>query len=285
MSKFPHCTNASFAVGTPRLHYFNRETNTQVQDYLRNAISLKEYAIKHYAAPTPIACQSSCLQLGRSLGRWLRSFHGWAAQPDNEELRTVVSRTKVMQSLKHSTNYGLFPGRVEKYPDILGEVEETLRRVSDMAAREVEDESKLQVIHGDFWTGNILLPDEVIGAHTPVRIVDWEMAQLGVLALDIGQCTAEMWQLKLYKAIDAGEWLIRGLAEGYGNLDADFAFRAIIHVGTHLIGFGSSVEGWGSREQQVQMVRTGKEILVKAWEKDREWFVGHPLECLFGQSS
>jgi hypothetical protein len=116
---------------------------------------------------------------------------------------------------------------------------------------------------------------------TPMRVIDWEMVQLGVRPLDLGQVIAELWQLKLYKDIDAGEWLIRAFADGYGAVDDSFAYRTIIHVAVHLICFGSQTPGWGDAEQQKDLVRVGKEVMVKAWGRDRGYFEGHVLGSLF----
>lgn len=114
-----------------------------------------------------------------------------------------------------------------------------------------------------------------------MRVIDWEMVQLGVRPLDLGQVIAELWQLKLYKDIDAGEWLIRAFADGYGAVDDNFAYRTIIHVAVHLICFGSQTPGWGDAEQQKDVVRVGKEAIVKAWGRDRGYFEGHVLGSLF----
>lgn len=131
---------------------------------------------------------------------------------------------------------------------------------------------------------SVLLPNKPIqdGTQTPVRIIDWEMAQLAPRPLDLGQMIAELWQLKLYKDIDAGEWLIRAFVEGYGQLNEADAFRAIVHVAVHLICFGSRTPGWGTAEEGTRLVETGKEVLLKAWVRDRGWFEGHVLGCLFG---
>lgn len=114
-----------------------------------------------------------------------------------------------------------------------------------------------------------------------MRVIDWEMVQLGVRPLDLGQVIAELWQLKLYKDIDAGEWLIRAFAAGYGAVDDNFAYRVIIHVAVHLICFGSQTPGWGDAEQQKDIVRVGKEVMVKAWGRDRGYFEEHVLGSLF----
>lgn len=129
---------------------------------------------------------------------------------------------------------------------------------------------------------SILLPAGPFaeGQQVPVRIVDWEMAQLGVRPEDVGQLVAELWLLKLYKGIDAGLWILQGFVNGYGKVDHDFAFRALVHVGAHLICIGSSTPGWGSAEEGEAIARVGRDLLLAAWRKDLPAFKGHDLECL-----
>lgn len=116
----------------------------------------------------------------------------------------------------------------------------------------------------------------------PVRVIDWEMAQVGVRAEDLGQFIAELWQLKLYKDIDAALWIIQGFVDGYGKVDTDFAFRVLIHVGAHLVCFGSTTRGWGTPEQSHNIAKIGRDVLLNAWEKDVKAFAGHDLQCLLG---
>lgn len=132
----------------------------------------------------------------------------------------------------------------------------------------------------------MVLPNEPIkdGGQTPIRIVDWEVVQLGSQPLDIGQMMSELWELKLYKDIDASLWIMSGFAAGYGQMDTASAFRAILHVGVHLIGWGSTVPGWGTPEQNEEVLRVGKDVLLKAWRQDRAAFEGHALECVFGSA-
>lgn len=107
------------------------------------------------------------------------------------------------------------------------------------------------------------------------------MCQLGVRPLDLGQMIAELYELTLYKDIKAGLWIIEGLLAGYGFVDDDFAYRTALHVGTHLVNFGTSVPDWGTPEQVEIVAKTARDIIVRAFETDRGWFEGHDLAPLF----
>ncbi|RYP48852.1 hypothetical protein DL768_005360 [Monosporascus sp. mg162] len=261
----------SYTVKTPRVFHFDEGSNTQIQEYLVHGIDLKTYILNTYPAHTHGSLRPQCYQLGKALGRWLRNFHGWSAQQPG--LRRTLSKHKEIQQLKQMVNFGWLLQRVEEYPAVLGHARTVFEEVRNMAASELENEDELQIIHGDFWTGNILIPNAPIqsDAEIPVFVIDWEMAQLGVPSLDLGQMIAELYELWLYKSIDAGLWIIQGLTEAYGIVRVDFAFRIAIQVGTHLISFGTSVPGWGSPEQVEGVARTGRDLVVHAWKRDRAW--------------
>ena len=112
-------------------------------------------------------------------------------------------------------------------------------------------------------------------------IVDWELSHIGARALDLGQMIAELYETKLFKNVDGGLWIIDGFSKGYGSLTDEMALRTAIHVGVHLICWGSRVPGWGSQEQIEEVVKAGRDIIVHAWMKDKQWFVGGSLGCLF----
>ncbi|KAI0540880.1 kinase-like domain-containing protein [Xylaria digitata] len=271
----------NFTVRTPKFYHFDEQNNTQVQEILHNGKDLKTYALGAYTANTPNAARPQCIQLGRALGKWLRNFHNWSATQTH--LRKMVAENKDLQQLKHYINFSWLLDRVAQFPSILNEAKDVFEKVKDMAAKELEDENKLQAIHGDFWTGNVLLPDSPIqeGGDIIMFVIDWEMSQIGVPNLDFGQMVAELYELKLYKSITAGLWMVQGFAEGYGQVSDDFAFRTAIQVGAHLVSFGTSVQGWGTPEQVEMVARTGRDIIVHAWQKDRGWFERGDLACLF----
>lgn len=129
----------------------------------------------------------------------------------------------------------------------------------------------------------MLLPDAEFqdGVEVPIFVVDWEMTQLGVRNLDVGQMMAELYELWLYKNIEAGLWIMQGFAEGYGSVGEDFAFRTALQMGAHLVCFGTSVPGWGTPAQVEETARTGRELIVNAWQKNRAWFDRGELAFLF----
>ena len=112
-------------------------------------------------------------------------------------------------------------------------------------------------------------------------VIDWELSQIGSIAFDLGQMFAELFELKHFKDIDAGVWLIESFMEGYGKLDEDLSFKTAIHVGAHLICWGSTVQGWGTREQVEAVVEIGKGYVVNGWKQNRDFFDVTPLRCLF----
>jgi hypothetical protein len=131
---------------------------------------------------------------------------------------------------------------------------------------------------------SILLPDILLtDAERPVKvfIIDWELSHISSLAFDLGQMFAELFELKHFKDVDAGVWLIEAFMQGYGNIDDNLAFRTAIHAGVHLICWGSRVAGWGTKEQVENVVEIGRDFVVKAWAKDKPFFEGTALKFLF----
>ncbi|KAK7953591.1 hypothetical protein PG996_014483 [Apiospora saccharicola] len=279
----------NYVVRTPKHYPFPQDPNTQIQEYLPNGTNLKAYALEHWSASpaaelTDVRQQAQAKQLGLSLGQWLRAFHDYSSELHRrDEMRSAVAANGVMQGLKHTINFQWLLDRVAQFPDILTETVPVFEEVKEMAAAELRDENRLQVIHGDFWTGNILIPNAPIppNADVPIFVVDWEMAQLGVPSLDLGQMLAEMYELWLYKRVRAGLWMMEGLIEGYGAVTETSALRAAVQLGAHLVCFGTSVPGWGTPEQVQEIARTGRDIICRAWRKDRAWFESGELACLF----
>lgn len=131
---------------------------------------------------------------------------------------------------------------------------------------------------------SILLPDApIVSEDAPLElyVIDWELSHVSSIAFDLGQMFAEIFELKHFKDLDAGIWLIEAFMAGYGKLDEELALKTAIHTGTHLICWGSRVSGWGNKEQVEAVVEIGRDFIIKGWNKDRQWFQSSPLKSLF----
>ncbi|KAG0159571.1 hypothetical protein PDIDSM_7093 [Penicillium digitatum] len=276
-------TNGEISVRTPHLLDFNRDTNTQVFEDLPNSIDLKNFLLSKCSHDLS---ESSGRALGGALGCWLKSFHRWTAEKQQIESTKRLGENKVMKDLKFWVNYTMLLDTIENFPSILGGDRDVFEKIRNLAAAELDRQShddEYGAIHGDFWTGNVLLPNAPL-THpykTTVFIVDWELAQVGSRALDLGQMIAELYETKLFRNRDGGVWIIQGFLEGYGALNDEMAFRTAIHVGVHLVCWGSRVPGWGTQKQIEDVVKSGRDLIVHAWRKDKAWFVEGTLGCLF----
>ncbi|KAH8801684.1 kinase-like domain-containing protein [Xylogone sp. PMI_703] len=278
LQKLDPASRSNITVTTPKLYYFSPTTNTQVYSDLPSSTTLKLFCLAH-----PTLSRQQCSRIGETLGVWARNFHAWGARPDQDSLRAEMRKSTVMKELKYSINYATLIARVSDFPEILQGSKPIFEEIAADVKRRM-DAGEGTLIHGDFWTGNILLLDAPIPSEdTPLEIyvIDWELSHVSSLAFDLGQMFAEIYELKHFKDIDAGVWLIESFMEGYGKIDDDLAFKTAIHVGTHLICFGSRVAGWGSKEQVEAVVETGRDFIVRARNKDKYWFSNTALRSLF----
>ncbi|KAL3469765.1 kinase-like domain-containing protein [Aspergillus californicus] len=269
-------------VKTPQLLHFNAATYTQVLEDLFDAVDLKTFLLS--PGVTGNISEEWDRSIGRTLGVWLRYFHCWISEAARGDVARGFGENEEMRKLKFSINYDSLVAMVDTYPEVLEGSRAVFEKVRELAAAELDEGDTIGAIHGDFWSGNVLIPKSALTnplPTTPLFITDWELAQKGTRALDLGQMIAELYMLKHFKDIDDGLWAIEGFAEGYQDLSEDLAFRTIMHVGVHLVFWGSTVPGWGTKEQVLDVVRQGRDLIIGAWEKDRTLFKKGIWACLF----
>lgn len=152
MQELPRATTQFCRVRTPRSFHFDPVSSTQVQEYLPDSLDLKSYALRRFPPSTPESVKPNVLEVGRALGKWLRSFHDWAGSPGQEALRTRIGLNKEMKGIKFTYNYEILLRRLEKFP-FLKDSKTIFEEIIAKVKAELEDEGQLQIIHGDFWTG------------------------------------------------------------------------------------------------------------------------------------
>ncbi|KAJ3128125.1 hypothetical protein HK100_009360 [Physocladia obscura] len=279
-------------VKIPHLYLFNVQTNTQVIEDIPGVVDLKTT----FVSPTAnvIFCRSYATSIGHDLGSWLRSFHSWTLAPSQAELRAEIGDNGHMRKLKYLITYDSFIKVLEQFPDILGNHRKTLEDVKDCATKEFKipasenQGEEWGYIHGDFWTGNVLHPEIYQPeAETGLFIVDWEFAQFGHKAYDIGQMIGDLYERKHFLGVDGALWAIDSFIEGYGPLGEEMAFRVAIHTGVQLITWvtrGPPLhmrQAWATRERVVSLLNIGLIFILKGWGKDKEWFKSSVLAGLF----
>ncbi|KAH9993652.1 kinase-like domain-containing protein [Xylariaceae sp. FL0662B] len=292
LNGFPYTASI---VKIPQLYLFDQETNTQVLEDIPGAVDLKEV----FKSPTAnvVLSKSFATSIGRALGSWLRSFHSWTSARPHDDLRpdVEIGHNEPMRELKYRITYGSFINVLEEFPDVLDDHKKTLEEVKTSVTNDFkktasdEQGEEWGVIHGDFWTGNVLLPEGQQPEETKLYIIDWEFTQFGHRAYDIGQMIGDLYELKHFKDIEAALWAIDAFVQSYGTMDEEMAFRVSIHTGVQLITWvtrGPPLHmrpAWATRERVAAIVKLGMTFILKGWEKDRDWFQSSVLAGLFVQ--
>lgn len=104
-------------------------------------------------------------------------------------------------------------------------------------------------------------------------IIDWENAQFGHRAVDLGGMLADLYERNHFKGIAASLPAMRGLIEGYGPLPEELAYRVAIHAGVHLIC-------WYYRRNRntplpyplpvvLDALTQGRDWILKGWAQDK----------------
>lgn len=116
-------------------------------------------------------------------------------------------------------------------------------------------------------------------------IIDWELAQYGHRAYDLGQMIGDLYERKIFRDIDIVMPVMQGVMEGYGELSDDMAFRTAIHAGVQLIGWYNRRPPTGPLMAPAEVVvaglTVGRDLILKGWEKDRKFFERSVLASLF----
>ena len=120
---------------------------------------------------------------------------------------------------------------------------------------------------------------------TRIFIIDWEFAQYGHRAYDIGQMIGDLYERKHFHGTDSPLRAIEAFIDGYRPVTEEMAFQIAIHTGIHLIC-------WYTRRapnsplpfplaQVTALMKLGRDFVVKGWEADANRFQQTFLAPLF----
>lgn len=145
------------------------------------------------------------------------------------------------------------------------------------------------VLVSDFPQSSVLLPNtpwQELGAGTnKLFIIDWEFAQYGHRAYDLGQMIGDLYERKIFNDIDIAMLAMQGVMEGYGELSDEMAFRVAIHAGVHLVGWYNRRPRTGPLMAPPKVIvaglTIGRDLILKGWARDRKFFENSVLASLF----
>lgn len=116
-------------------------------------------------------------------------------------------------------------------------------------------------------------------------VIDWELAQFGHRAIDVGGMLADLYERKHFKDSDVVIPVMKGFVDGYGMISDEMAFRIAIHAGVHLICWhirrNPNLPLSAPRDKVVSALTIGRDLVLKGWEKDRRWLKSSVLAPLF----
>jgi len=149
----------------------------------------------------------------------------------------------------------------------------------------VESEASPKSCHfsvSDTHSFSVLVPADVVEDSPQLVIIDWEFAQIGHRAIDLGQMIGDLLERNHYRGAPRAMNVMRSFVQGYGPVDDDLAFRTAIHAGVHLICWKIRGSPVSAREEAGMIL--GMDLVLKGWEKDRRWFGESVLAPLFGEA-
>lgn len=223
--------------------------------------------------PSPGAPQLDAAVLGRALGTFLRSMHMWgSAGGGNRALEQLFGGNAQAGRIWTWATYGRLAETADRFPALLAAYRPLFEEVAAAAtaATEAGEAAGGTLIHGDFWSGNIVLSR----GHDVATVVDWEMARRGPVWCDLAQMCAELYLPYHFYGVAAAVDLLDAFLRAYGPLDADTARRLVVHFGVHLVVWPCRVvPSWGGGDPAVldDCIRVGAEFVEHGWRRDWHW--------------
>ncbi|KAL6690900.1 kinase-like domain-containing protein [Trichoderma pleuroticola] len=293
IAHFSPLVDPSIQIKVPQLHLLDQASSIQVLEDFVDTTGLKSMLLSSEGSNL---LHSSLEAIGFALGSWVRAFHMWAVAPEQAALRAQMWQSDPMRKIKYLFTYHTLLKVLETHPEVLEGHRDILENIRDTISKEyerpsTEEDEDLGLIHGDLWSGNILLPatpwrePPLSGVPNKLFIIDWEFAQFGHRSNDIGQIVGDLYERKLYSNVESVAPVMEGVIRGYGELSEQMAFRVAIYVGVHLIGWYNRRPRKGPKAVPSHVIleglTIGRDFIIKGWEKDRKYFENSALALLF----
>lgn len=127
--------------------------------------------------------------------------------------------------------------------------------------------------------------NDLPGEANNLWVIDFEYCQILHRSVDLGQALGDMYERKAYRNTEDGLSVMKGLIHGYGPISEDMAFRTVMYVGIYVINRSkhqpSQGPKAGSEKDKVAALAHGRDILLRAWMRDKAFFSDGVFANLF----
>ena len=128
-------------------------------------------------------------------------------------------------------------------------------------------------------------PQEAGPGIPSLYVIDWEYAQHGHRAFDLGQMVGDFLERHHFASSPLAIPMLESFVSGYGPVDEDTAFCTAMHAGAHMLGWFTRRDINGPLPAPLgvctEFVEMAVGLLVKGWEGDRNWLEKSAVGCLF----
>ncbi|KAH6899349.1 kinase-like domain-containing protein [Coprinopsis sp. MPI-PUGE-AT-0042] len=260
-------TNPDLVSPPKSIHYDAEGHLLAIEDAGPTTRTLKDYLISNDST-------FDAGVIGRGLGEWLAELHLWGQTDTAAKLRSVLSQNLEMAAVGLNYTFAaLSPPDDPLWKDIQAYLE---------AVKRTDDNTGPFVVHGDFWTGNIILAPTSAG-ELRIKVLDWEASNCrNTFWNDLGQMCSEMYQPAVFGHIteEKGREIISSFLSAYKERRTptqEEVRMAVVRCGVHMVVW-PGLAGWGD-EASVEACRAlGREYAEKGWNRDWNWV----RECVLG---
>lgn len=113
--------------------------------------------------------QAQVEKLLQQAAAWLRQLHQYAARPEEAGMVDEASTLEADFGRKADAFAGIFP--------LPAAAQEELGRLTRQVAQAQANAAGCTLLQGDFWPGNVLLPDAADDAAPAMTLVDWQFSR------------------------------------------------------------------------------------------------------------
>ncbi|KAI8577566.1 hypothetical protein K450DRAFT_251455 [Umbelopsis ramanniana AG] len=247
----PNCT-------VPTIYSYDEADKVAFMEDIGHSANMKAYISALDEPPS----SGFAREVGTALGRFIGRLHS-AGHVQRHELIDKLDNPKGVAISRY-----VVYDRVESVLKKFGKTDQALQDAANWGGEQLSNNPQTLCM-GDFWPGNILLPNDLT-QDLKIQVVDWEICRYAPSGMDLGQFLAETYCLDKYRqpCKDIITAFLSAYCKEYHPTLYD-ARIAIIHFGFHLVVW-TPVNDWV--DDGTEIVDIGSQYVLHAWQEDWAWF-------------